>query len=119
MYWWHLLHVRRNELIYKVYQVQKLSPEPNDWVSQLQKDKDDLNITLTDEQVTSMSKCTFKNYIKSKMECYVAQHFEYIKNTHTKSQNFEKFSGKPQEFLLSKNLNVEEKQNLLKQNHTC
>ena len=48
------------------------------------------------------------------MQGYVAQHFEYVKSTHTKSQNFENVSGKPDDFLLSKNLSIEEKQNLFK-----
>ena len=63
MYWWHLLHCDKNELIFKCYTAQKLNPEKNDWVKFIFHDKIDLKIQLTDEDVMNMSKQCFKTLV--------------------------------------------------------
>ena len=44
MYWWHIVRLEKNELLYKVYMGQKLNPNKDDWICQLEQDKKDLNL---------------------------------------------------------------------------
>ena len=39
MYYWHIMHLNKNELLFKFYLAQKLKPSKNDWVIQIGKDK--------------------------------------------------------------------------------
>ena len=41
MYYWHILHLDKSELLYKFYVAQKLKANKNDWVTQIIKDKKD------------------------------------------------------------------------------
>ena len=63
MYWWHILSVDKSELIHRVYTAQKLSPVYGDWVKQLDIDKQQFNITLSDTEITSISQQKFRNYV--------------------------------------------------------
>ena len=51
MYWWKILHVEENELIFRVYQSQKNSPNSGDWIKLLSEDKSALCITMDDEDL--------------------------------------------------------------------
>ena len=61
LYYWHILHSDETELLNKFYSAQLLRPTKNDWVQQITKDKKDLNINLSDEEVKLMSKPKLKN----------------------------------------------------------
>ena len=66
LYWKHILSVDKSELLYRVYLAQKLSPVRGDWITLLEKDKDQFGINLSDEDVKIISKQKFKSYIKQK-----------------------------------------------------
>ena len=66
LYWKHILSVDKSELIYRVYLAQKLSPVRGDWITLLEKDKDQFGINLSDEDVKIISKQKFKTFIKQK-----------------------------------------------------
>ena len=68
MYWWHLVNVKKHELINRVYRVQSLEPEKSDWVSQIIRDKKYLNIEMSDYKLGEKSKQKFKKYIFDKIE---------------------------------------------------
>ena len=44
LYWLHILHVERSEMINRVYRAQKLSPVAGDWIKMLEKDKKEFQI---------------------------------------------------------------------------
>ena len=39
MYWWHILHVKKSDMLFRVYSVKKISPVQGDWVKMLEGDK--------------------------------------------------------------------------------
>ena len=114
LYWWHLLHTEDTEMVSKVYRAQKVKVERNDWISQLEEDKKCLNLTLSDQDVKLMSKSIFKRVVERQLFGYVKMVFENSKNAHSKSQNLPAYTGKPDPYLLSKNLNKEEMVNMFK-----
>ena len=54
MYYHHILHLDKSELLYKFYVAQKLNPNKNDWDTQVKKDKKNLQKDISDEDVTMM-----------------------------------------------------------------
>ena len=61
LFWHNILKRSSSELLFKIYQVQKLKPCRYDWIQLLQSDKVLYNITLSDSEVSQMSKHQFKN----------------------------------------------------------
>jgi hypothetical protein len=56
MYLWHILTINENELIYKVYSVQKLQTTKGDWFKIIQKTKDFFSIEKSYEEIKEMKK---------------------------------------------------------------
>ena len=54
MFWWHILHVKKSDMLFQVYNVQTISSIPGDWVRLLEVDKEWFKITLSDEEIMSM-----------------------------------------------------------------
>ena len=75
MYYWHTLHLDENELLHKFYVAQKLKPNKNDWVSQILKDKKDLKIEMSDEDVKTMLKLKFKQLVETKINEFAKRCF--------------------------------------------
>ena len=67
MYLWHILSCDKSELIYRIYQAQKLSSSVGDWVRIVQADMKELNINMTDEEIQGVPKHTFKTFVKKKV----------------------------------------------------
>ena len=114
MFWWHMVNLKESEVLFKFFKVQKLKSSKDDWVKQLEKDKKDLNLEMSDQQAKQYSKEQFKNLVKAKVEINAGKQLEGIRMSHSKTENI-KFSGfKPAEYFLSKNLTVGEVQTLFK-----
>ena len=60
MYLWHILNTSENELIHKVYSVQKLKTTKGDWFGLVQRTKEILDIDKSDEEIQKMKKETFR-----------------------------------------------------------
>ena len=115
MYYWHIMHLDKNELLYKFYVAQKLKPNKNDWVNQIIKDKKDLQIEMCDEEVARISKLKFKELLKNKINEFAIKCFQAIQSKQSKSSKLEiNKLRKPAKYLFSKNLCLEEKQTLFK-----
>ena len=63
MYLHNILKKPENELIRKVYRIQKLLPTKNDWYQIVQEDRNKLGLSLSDEQISVMSKIKFKTIV--------------------------------------------------------
>jgi hypothetical protein len=68
MYLWHLLHTNSKELIKKVYDTQKLIPTKGDWVETVNKERQELNIAESDEEIAKMSKDRFNTIVTKAIE---------------------------------------------------
>ena len=112
LYYWHILHRDKDELIFKFYKVQYYSPSEGDWVHQVRKDMEDIRLGLSEEEITAMSKHRFKLILKQKISKLAISNLESRKKQKSMKLNIKKFE--PQEYLMSKNLSISEVQTLFK-----
>ena len=70
MYLHNILKKSENELIRKVYETQKSLPTKNDWYQQISEDKDKLGLFLSDQEISNMSKETFKTLVVKAVRNY-------------------------------------------------
>ena len=114
MYWWHLNNVPETSLIQRCYKAQKSRPAKKDWIYDLEKDKEDFNINITDEQIKTMSKHTFKKIIKTKARNQAIEYLNVLKSTHSKLDNIQSEDLTPKEYLKDERLNPSEAKLLFK-----
>ena len=85
MYLHHILTRDKTELIFKVYQAQGLIPTRGVWYTMIQNEKVKYNIQLSDNNISQMSKRSFKKLVDSYIEKYATS--ELLKCKKSKSQN--------------------------------
>ena len=112
LYYWHILQRKKDELISRFYSAQKYSPSDGDWVNQIEKDKADIELELSEAEIKSMSKYRFKKLVKQKVERLAILNLEARKKQKSVKLNIKTF--KPQGYILSKNLSISEVQTLYK-----
>lgn len=95
MYWWHLNNVNKKELIYKIYNCQKLKMQKNDWSNSVNEDVKELKPDIEEEELSNVSKEKFKKYINKKVEDKVKEIMENKKKIHSKSKSLPVFNGNP------------------------
>ena len=79
---WHILHVNKSDMLFQVYNVQTVSSIPRDWVRLLEADKEWFKITLSDEEIMSISKYKMKNYFRKMSEILTLEYIENLKEKH-------------------------------------
>ena len=62
-----ILNTDHDGLFYNFYKIQKDCSVKNDWIKQIELDKAEINLNLTDEQILVLSKGKFKKLLKSKI----------------------------------------------------
>ena len=67
MYYWNIIHIEENELVRKVFNMQKLSSCKTDWVVQLNADLKLCDISLSEEEVRNMKKYAFSVLVNKKV----------------------------------------------------
>ena len=87
MYLWHILHVDKKELLNKFCSAQKLDSSKDDWVEQITKDRMDLNIQLSDENIKSMSQDKFRLLVTIKTKEKAIKYLNEVKSKHSKSSH--------------------------------
>ena len=114
MFLWNILQLDKQELVYKFYTAQKLSSDKDDWIIQMEKDKKDMNLQLSDKQIANTSQEKFRDIIKRKLTALAIRNLNEIKSQHSKTENLTLTKLCAAEYLKSKNLNKEETQTLYK-----
>ena len=114
MFLWHILSRSESELIYRVYQSQKISSNKGDWVRMIDSDKIELDINMTDKKIQGVSKQMFKNFVKKKVKGRFIQYINNLKAQHSKSKYLECSELKTAEYIKDKRLNDKEKKLLFK-----
>ena len=64
------------------------SRKKDDWVSEVQDDLKNCNINYSDEEIKTMSKCTFKRIIREAIDLKVMSYLIEIQGKHSKSKIF-------------------------------
>ena len=60
MFWHHIITSDKNGLLYKFYYIQKKVPVKRDWVKQVDMDCNEIELGLTEEEVSKLKKEAFK-----------------------------------------------------------
>ena len=76
MYFWHIIHQDRNELLFKFLEAQELSISSNDWISQVRKDLLEIQLNLSDKEIFGMSKEIFGKNVRQKIEQNVIKYLK-------------------------------------------
>ena len=77
-----------NELVKRVYSAMQNDPLKGDWIHQVTKDMDEINLNLSDQEIQNYSKVDFKQLVKTKMRNHVFIELQNIKNRPYKSENY-------------------------------
>ena len=89
MFWWHIVHVNKEDMLYRVYSAQKVSTVQGDWVKLLDSDKSLFNINMTDDDIESISSYKLKNYLKKTAQKLTLNYIESLQQKHSKSEKYE------------------------------
>jgi hypothetical protein len=89
MYWWHILHVKKSDMLYKVYSAQKISQVQGDWVKLLEADKSVFKINLSDDEMEKMSKYKIQKYLKKMSNEVTLEYIEGLKAKHSKVHKYD------------------------------
>ena len=101
MYFWHVLHRNENELVNRFLSAQQIWTGRNDWISQVRKNMAEINLKLTDKQITDMKNEEFKKQVKTKVELFAIRYLKKLQSKHSKTSDlvFESFT--PAKYLVS------------------
>ena len=103
LYFWDILHKNEDELVKKVFNLQEKFAVKNDWVLQIKNDLNECNISQSENEISKMSKYSFKKLIKEKIRTIAAQYLIALKEKHSKSENLE-YSKEMQVYLRNESL---------------
>ena len=84
MYLHHILQRGSEELIRKVYDVQKKDPSHGDFIELINEDKATINLSMTDEEIKSLKKGKFRSIIKNKIKTAACKSLNKQKENHSK-----------------------------------
>ena len=108
LYYWTLLNKNDNELVNKVFDIQKQHSVQDDFTQQILEDKNYLGIERLEQDITAMKKDLFKKYVKEKLESKANEFLMNLKENHSKTKNLTNFSLQP--YLISEKFTTKEKQ---------
>ena len=107
IYYWTLLNKSDDELVKKVFNIQKKFPVRGDWIKQIESDLLQLKIEQSESEIKCMKKEEFKKLVKEKLETMASNFLEDLKENHSKTEKL--FEYKLQNYLTSQNLSTEQK----------
>ena len=101
-------------MLHKFLKAQKNKPVKNDWILQIEKDKKELNIDVTDDKLLKMSKGVFKNFIRKKIKCAALEHLNKLKRKHIKVKFIKSEDLKCSSYLINPKFTAKEAKLLFK-----
>ena len=112
MYLQNIIKKDEKEMIKKIYETQKGNPSPGDFSEMIKDDSRYINLNLTENEISKLSKQKFKAIVKDKVRNAAFEYLKMLKNGHSKMKNliYEKLELQP--YLIEPIFN-EESRNLL------
>ena len=114
MFFWHVMHKEKHEILYRFLSAQQLSSSRTDWIQQVRRDMLEIKLVLSDSEVENMSKETFKKLLKQKIEISAVKYINEIKKSHSKTSEIKFSKFQTAEYMKSNQLNKEEVETLYK-----
>ena len=92
MFLWTILSRNKDDLVRKVYEVQKVKKRKNDWYALIEQEKQKYDVSVTDDEIGMMSKYKFKMLVQKRVESVAFQDLKERASQHSKSagNNFTK-----------------------------
>ena len=84
LYLQNILKRNEEELVKRVFYAMKNSPLKGDWSTTVFEDMEQISLTLSEEEISQMSKTAFKTIVKTKMRRHVLDELNTIKGGHIK-----------------------------------
>ena len=101
----HILDRNDSEVTKKIYFCQRSKPSPGDWCNLVDKDFQDIELSLDESAIESMCLKEYKTLIKKHVRNAAFKALISLKNSHSKvSQNQYSDMNKPQGYIVDKNI---------------
>ena len=112
----YILKQKRESILYKVFETQKMYPSSKDWVSTIKDDLEQINMKTSFEEIQNMEKKDYMNTIKRKINQKTLQDLNKIKENHSKVQHLVHKVLKMQKYFMpsEKYLKIEDSQLIFK-----
>ena len=114
LYLWHILHTKQTELIVRVFESQKLSPRRGDWVKLVDEDHKKMELGLSHDEISKMSKSKFKAIIEVKVKTLAMAELNKLKAKHSKSEKFQSVKFQTANYLTDYRLSRKQQQLLFR-----
>ena len=101
MYLHSILQKNTEELVRRVYDVQKEDSSPGDFVELIKEDKALLNLSMPDEEIKQLKKSNFKSIIRNKIKLAAYKSLNAQKENHSKMNGLVYQQLKKEEYLSS------------------
>ena len=111
MYLWQVLNRNECELVSRIYQTQKISNSVGDWVRQVEGDKLELGITVTDCEIQGVSQ---NKFVAKKVKTNHLNYLSSLKQKHSKAKFLNWTVLKQADYLADSRFSTKEKQLLFK-----
>ena len=82
---WTILSRNKDDLVRKVYEVQKVKKTKNDWYALIEQEKQKYDVSVTDDEIGMMSKYKFKMLVQKRVESVAFQDLKERASQHSKS----------------------------------
>ena len=101
MYYWHVLHKDEDELLHRFMSAQQIWTGRTDWITQVRKNMTDIELNLTDEQISKMSSDEYKRQVKGKIQIFAINHIKKLQHSHSKTRELVLDGFSPAKYLVS------------------
>ena len=113
MFLHYLLNRPEQELLYRFFMAQLRDPTEDDWCLTVQDDLQQLNITLSFDDIKALKKEKYKSIVKEAIEKKAFQDLQKMKENHSKGKEIVYGSLQMRKYLTSTNISVEKAKLLL------
>ena len=86
MYDWTLLRKNSEELVKKTFDIQRATPQKNDFILQIRSDMKYLNLTFSDDDISCMRKQALRSAIDERIKIESIRYLSSLRKQHSKSK---------------------------------
>ena len=108
MFFHSILHEEKDSMIYRFLKAQMENPDKGDWILDVKKNFEELNITESVEEIHNMSKLKFQKIVKKAVRAKSFSDLLKLKDSHTKVKNINFKNFEMQKYLKTKILSNHE-----------
>ena len=86
-YLYTIVNKENDELVKDIYEAQKISPMEGDFCKLIEADKNEINLQITETEISQLKECKYKSIVKNKIKEAAFKNLLEIKNNHSKMKN--------------------------------